>query len=139
MCSTKSGRSSRNSWVLMLEDSPDVSPPMFQASINIHLALETSSTLSLSLWYFQLRRHRHRQLSQVVGVDIDSGDPTRGVDAGDTNPIDFINGTVVLMKKNVLDFNDLNASVLDSVYELVGQWVSLQLISAVHADDSTTT
>ncbi|KAM0998115.1 hypothetical protein PS2_007891 [Malus domestica] len=86
-----------------------------------------------------LRRHRHRQLSQVVGVDIDSGDPTRGVDAGDTNPIDFINGTVVLMKKNVLDFNDLNASVLDGVYELVGQWVSLQLISAVHADDSITT
>ncbi|RXI01848.1 hypothetical protein DVH24_015197, partial [Malus domestica] len=47
-----------------------------------------------------------------------------------------INGTVVLMKKNVLDFNDLNASVLDGVYELVGQGVSLQLISAVHADDS---
>ncbi|KAM1468297.1 hypothetical protein ACFX2I_033276 [Malus domestica] len=48
-----------------------------------------------------------------------------------------INGTVVLMKKNVLDFNDLNASVLDGVYELVGQGVSLQLISAVHADDSS--
>ena len=43
-------------------------------------------------------------------------------------------GTVVLMKKNVLDFNDFNASVLDRVHELVGQRVSLQLISAVNAD-----
>ena len=45
-----------------------------------------------------------------------------------------IRGTVVLMKKNVLDFNDLSASVLDRVHELVGQGVSLQLVSAVHAD-----
>ncbi|KAM2116818.1 hypothetical protein ACFX1R_010451 [Malus domestica] len=49
-----------------------------------------------------------------------------------------INETVVLMKKNVLDFNDLNASILNDVYELVGQWVSLQLISTIHADDSIT-
>ncbi|CAL8166386.1 unnamed protein product [Prunus armeniaca] len=45
-----------------------------------------------------------------------------------------IKGTVVLMKKNVLDFNDFNASVLDRVHELVGQRVSLQLISADHGD-----
>ncbi|KAJ6682994.1 LIPOXYGENASE [Salix koriyanagi] len=47
-----------------------------------------------------------------------------------------IKGTVVLMKKNVLDFNDFNASVLDRFHELLGQGVSLQLISAVHADPS---
>ncbi|KAM1286569.1 hypothetical protein ACFX2J_000608 [Malus domestica] len=70
------------------------------SSINIRPAPETSSTLSLislslslSLWYFQLRRHRHRQLSQVVRADIDSDDPMRGVDAGDTNPIDFVSTT----------------------------------------------
>ncbi|WKA02866.1 hypothetical protein VitviT2T_021017 [Vitis vinifera] len=45
-----------------------------------------------------------------------------------------IKGTVVLMKKNVLDFNDFNASVLDRVHELLGQGVSLQLVSAVHGD-----
>ncbi|XP_039155379.1 probable linoleate 9S-lipoxygenase 5 [Eucalyptus grandis] len=45
-----------------------------------------------------------------------------------------VKGTVVLMKKNVLDFNDFNASVLDLVFELFGQKVSLQLVSAVHGD-----
>ncbi|KAK6915577.1 Lipoxygenase, C-terminal [Dillenia turbinata] len=45
-----------------------------------------------------------------------------------------ITGSVVLMKKNVLDFNDFNASVLDWVHELVGKGVSLQLVSAVNGD-----
>ncbi|XP_030534865.1 probable linoleate 9S-lipoxygenase 5 isoform X2 [Rhodamnia argentea] len=45
-----------------------------------------------------------------------------------------VKGTVVLMKKNVLDFNDFNASVLDRVHELLGQKVSLRLVSAVHGD-----
>ena len=45
-----------------------------------------------------------------------------------------IKGTVVLMKKNVLDFNDIGASVLDRASEFLGQGVSLQLVSAVHAD-----
>ncbi|KAL6278608.1 hypothetical protein ACE6H2_022209 [Prunus campanulata] len=49
-----------------------------------------------------------------------------------------IKGTVVLMKKNVLDFNDFNASVLDGVHELLGQGVSLQLISADHGDSEET-
>ncbi|XP_061972046.1 probable linoleate 9S-lipoxygenase 5 [Populus nigra] len=47
-----------------------------------------------------------------------------------------IKGTVVLMKKNVLDFNDFNASVLDRVHEFLGQGVSLQLVSAVNSDPS---
>ncbi|KAK7834054.1 putative linoleate 9s-lipoxygenase 5 [Quercus suber] len=38
------------------------------------------------------------------------------------------------MKKNVLDFNDFNASVLDGFLELLGQKVSFQLISAVNGD-----
>ncbi|CAL9003350.1 unnamed protein product [Prunus brigantina] len=45
-----------------------------------------------------------------------------------------IKGRVVLMKKNVLDLNDLTASVLDRVGELVGKAVSLQLISSVNGD-----
>lgn len=49
-----------------------------------------------------------------------------------------IKGTVVLMKKNVLDFNDFNASVLDRVHELFGKRVSLQLISAVNRDPGKT-
>ncbi|XP_051144909.1 probable linoleate 9S-lipoxygenase 5 [Andrographis paniculata] len=42
-----------------------------------------------------------------------------------------IKGTVVLVKKNVLDFNDFSASVLDTLHEFVGRKVSLQLISSV--------
>ncbi|XVF41922.1 hypothetical protein PTKIN_Ptkin01aG0319600 [Pterospermum kingtungense] len=45
-----------------------------------------------------------------------------------------IKGTVVLMKKNVLDFNDFQASFLDGFHELLGKRVSLQLISAQHGD-----
>ncbi|XP_057959550.1 probable linoleate 9S-lipoxygenase 5 isoform X2 [Malania oleifera] len=45
-----------------------------------------------------------------------------------------IKGTVVLMKKNVLDFNDLGASFLDRVQEFLGKGVSLQFISANRAD-----
>ncbi|XP_048324248.2 probable linoleate 9S-lipoxygenase 5 [Ziziphus jujuba] len=45
-----------------------------------------------------------------------------------------IKGTVILMKKNVLDFNDFHASILDRVHELIGQRVSLQLISSVNGD-----
>ncbi|KAM4119167.1 hypothetical protein ACJW30_03G039100 [Castanea mollissima] len=52
----------------------------------------------------------------------------------DENGNKKVEGTVVLMKKNVLDFNDFNASVLDRVHELLGQKVSFQLISAVNGD-----
>ncbi|XP_038721220.1 probable linoleate 9S-lipoxygenase 5 isoform X2 [Tripterygium wilfordii] len=45
-----------------------------------------------------------------------------------------IRGTVVLMKKNVLDFNDVKASLFDRVHELLGKGVSMQLISANQVD-----
>ncbi|KAK1440488.1 hypothetical protein QVD17_06316 [Tagetes erecta] len=45
-----------------------------------------------------------------------------------------VKGKVVLMKKNMLDFNDLGASVMDRAYELFGQHISIQFISATHAD-----
>ncbi|XP_027367736.1 probable linoleate 9S-lipoxygenase 5 isoform X2 [Abrus precatorius] len=45
-----------------------------------------------------------------------------------------VNGTVVLMKKNVLDFNDFSASFLDRLHEFLGKRVSLQLVSAVNVD-----
>lgn len=45
-----------------------------------------------------------------------------------------IKGTVVLMKKNILDFKDAGSAFLDRMHELFGKRVSLQLISAQHAD-----
>nr|XP_009418148.1 PREDICTED: probable linoleate 9S-lipoxygenase 5 [Musa acuminata subsp. malaccensis] len=45
-----------------------------------------------------------------------------------------VKGTVVLMRKNTLDFTDFTASLLDGVQELLGQRVSLQLVSATVGD-----
>ncbi|CAN4091350.1 unnamed protein product [Withania somnifera] len=45
-----------------------------------------------------------------------------------------IRGTVVLMKKNVMDLTDVGASFLDRVHEVFGKGVSLQLISADHTE-----
>ncbi|KAI4367851.1 hypothetical protein MLD38_016475 [Melastoma candidum] len=45
-----------------------------------------------------------------------------------------IKATVVLMKKNSGDLTDLGESFLDRVFELFGQKVSFQLVSAVHGD-----
>ncbi|XP_010556753.1 PREDICTED: linoleate 9S-lipoxygenase 5, chloroplastic-like [Tarenaya hassleriana] len=46
----------------------------------------------------------------------------------------MIQGEVVVMKKNVLDFKDVMASVLDRVHELLGRRVTLQLVSSVQPD-----
>ncbi|KAL7584286.1 hypothetical protein Lser_V15G44880 [Lactuca serriola] len=46
----------------------------------------------------------------------------------------IVKGKVVLMKKNLLDFNDLGASVLDRAHEFFGQHISIQFVSATHAD-----
>lgn len=46
----------------------------------------------------------------------------------------MMKGKVVLKKKNVLDVNDIGASVLDGVHELFGQNISFQLISATHPE-----
>ncbi|KAJ8771994.1 hypothetical protein K2173_027171 [Erythroxylum novogranatense] len=56
------------------------------------------------------------------------------ITGGDADTSRKIKGSVVLMKKNTLDFNDFNAEVLDRFHEFVGQGVSLQLISSVHGD-----
>lgn len=47
-----------------------------------------------------------------------------------------IKGSVVLMKKNVLDLSDFNASIIDNVYEFIGKHVSFELVSATVADPS---
>ncbi|XVF41916.1 hypothetical protein PTKIN_Ptkin01aG0319300 [Pterospermum kingtungense] len=49
-------------------------------------------------------------------------------------PEKTIRGTVILVKKNVLDFTAIHTTVADSVYELLGQGVTLQLVSAENAD-----
>lgn len=45
-----------------------------------------------------------------------------------------IKGKVILVKKGVLDFHDIKASVMDRVHELLGKGVSIQFISAVKPD-----
>ncbi|KAJ9182091.1 hypothetical protein P3X46_006120 [Hevea brasiliensis] len=47
-----------------------------------------------------------------------------------------IKGKVVLMKKNILDVNDIKASFLDWLHELFDKRVSLQFISDAHNDHS---
>lgn len=71
----------------------------------------------------------HKLKEKVCAWPI-TGTKTKGVDESKTK----IKGTVVLMKKNVLDFNDMKASFLDRLHELLGKGVSMQLISAVNAD-----
>ena len=56
------------------------------------------------------------------------------VDTQPKNESKKIKGRVVLMKKVVLDMNDLKASILDRVDELLGKAVSLRLISLVNGD-----
>ncbi|RXI01843.1 hypothetical protein DVH24_015192 [Malus domestica] len=56
------------------------------------------------------------------------------VDTQHKNEGKKIKGRVVLMKKVVLDVNDLKASILDRVDELLGKAVSLRLISSVNGD-----
>ncbi|XP_061338667.1 linoleate 9S-lipoxygenase 5-like [Gastrolobium bilobum] len=45
-----------------------------------------------------------------------------------------VKGRVVLMKKGLLDFNDIKANVFDRIHEFLGKGVSLQLVSAVTPD-----
>ncbi|XP_062143519.1 probable linoleate 9S-lipoxygenase 5 [Alnus glutinosa] len=73
----------------------------------------------------------HNIINAITGDDDGNRKMKRETAAGEHRKIE---GTVVLMKKNVLDFNDFNASILDRVHELLGKRVSLQLISAVNAD-----
>ncbi|XP_022742693.1 probable linoleate 9S-lipoxygenase 5 [Durio zibethinus] len=46
----------------------------------------------------------------------------------------IIRGTVVLVKNNVFGFNTIHTTVADSVFELIGKGVTLQLVSADNAD-----
>nr|XP_009406046.1 PREDICTED: linoleate 9S-lipoxygenase 6-like [Musa acuminata subsp. malaccensis] len=45
-----------------------------------------------------------------------------------------VKGTVVLMPKNVLDFNDLAGNVIDGLFDILGQNVTFQLVSATVGD-----
>ncbi|XP_047336892.1 probable linoleate 9S-lipoxygenase 5 [Impatiens glandulifera] len=55
---------------------------------------------------------------------------------GDIDEQKIVKGKVVLMKKNVLDFSDFNASLTDKINEFFGQKVSIQLVSSLHTDPS---
>ncbi|KAI4367853.1 hypothetical protein MLD38_016477 [Melastoma candidum] len=54
--------------------------------------------------------------------------------AGSSGDSHKVPATVVLMKKNVLDLDDFDASVIDDLDEMLGKKVSLRLISAVNGD-----
>uniref|UniRef100_J3LRW3 Lipoxygenase n=1 Tax=Oryza brachyantha TaxID=4533 RepID=J3LRW3_ORYBR len=47
-----------------------------------------------------------------------------------------LKGTVVLMRKNVLDLNDFGATVIDGLGEFVGKGVTCQLISSTAVDQN---
>jgi linoleate 9S-lipoxygenase len=47
-----------------------------------------------------------------------------------------LKGTVVLMRKNVLDLNDFGAAVIDGISEFLGMGVTCQLISSTLVDAS---
>ncbi|KAG9456444.1 hypothetical protein H6P81_000952 [Aristolochia fimbriata] len=53
---------------------------------------------------------------------------------GNRNTTVKVEGTVVLMKKNVLDFKDFGASILDRIHEFLGRGVGFQLVSAEYGD-----
>lgn len=59
----------------------------------------------------------------LIGKLIDALSPTKKIKA-----------TVVLMRKNVLDFNDFNASIIDNLSDFLGQKVSVELVSSSQAD-----
>lgn len=70
-------------------------------------------------------------LNKVVDVLTGKHDEDDGIRKKEEKKI---KGRVVLMKKNVLDFNDFSASVVDRLDEFLGRKVSLQLISSVNPD-----
>lgn len=45
-----------------------------------------------------------------------------------------LKGTVVLMRKNVLDLNDFGATIIDGIGEFLGKGVTCQLISSTAVD-----
>jgi hypothetical protein len=47
-----------------------------------------------------------------------------------------LKGSVVLMRKNVLDLNDFGATVIDGIGEFLGKGVTCQLISSTVVDPS---
>ncbi|XP_022720104.1 linoleate 9S-lipoxygenase 6-like [Durio zibethinus] len=70
----------------------------------------------------------------ILGGVLDSvGKVVNGV-TGNKKSEKTITGSVVLVKKNVLDFTAVLSTVADGVFELVGQGVTLQLVSAENAD-----
>lgn len=75
-----------------------------------------------------------KMLGHIVDVITCCGDDHDDNNGNKKLKCERIKGTVVLMKKNVLDFNDFHASFLDRFHELLGRKVTLQLISAVHGE-----
>ncbi|KAL6893705.1 hypothetical protein ACP4OV_007803 [Aristida adscensionis] len=57
-----------------------------------------------------------------------------GILGGLTGKNARLKGTVVLMRKNVLDLNDIGATVIDGIAEFLGKGVTCQLISSTLVD-----
>ena len=126
-----------NSLITCLCSSSKKKPPLLIPSISYQTPISLSLSLCLS--------HRHNSLVLLKGkdnkmshilhniVDAISGNHQHEEAKGIRSKI---KGTVVLMKKNVLDFNDFHAGFLDRVHEFLGKRVSFQLVSSTVGDPS---
>ncbi|KAE8705564.1 Linoleate 9S-lipoxygenase 1 [Hibiscus syriacus] len=100
------------------------SPSKFNQGIEYNI-LSPPPSSSLNAFPF----YRAKQIFKMTSLL-----PDAAATADKTAKSEKIKGTVILMKKNALDLKDLGASVLDGVDELIGNRVSLQLISAENGD-----
>lgn len=73
----------------------------------------------------------HTDIAEILCVKPKTKTKTMEEDVKKTMKIE---GEVVVMKKNLLDFKDVMASLLDRFHELLGHRVSLHLISSHQPD-----
>ncbi|XP_050274138.1 probable linoleate 9S-lipoxygenase 5 [Quercus robur] len=135
-----------------------VNRPIYTVKSSIKGRDQTTTSVTSRPLFFTMKWHgfscskstgltRSRSLSVTSTAEKKGQTPSRGVPVSkgaksSHNILEVFNesknskvkGTVVLMKKNVLDFNDFHASFLDRLHEFLGQKVSLQLMSAVNGD-----
>ncbi|XP_020886686.1 LOW QUALITY PROTEIN: linoleate 9S-lipoxygenase 5, chloroplastic [Arabidopsis lyrata subsp. lyrata] len=76
----------------------------------------------------------HTDITEILCVKPKTKKKTKTMEEDVKKTTMKIEGEVVVMKKNLLDFKDVMASLLDRVHELFGRRVSLHLISSHQPD-----
>lgn len=79
----------------------------------------------------------HTDITEILCVKPKTKKKTKTMEEDVKKTTMKIEGEVVVMKKNLLDFKDVMASLLDRVHELFGRRVSLHLISSHQPDPGT--